>query len=51
VDELRESVVEKAALDYLREIANSTEFGGTSGPGGISQKRPSWTRSALPGDP
>ena len=37
-----ESVIEAAALDYLREIGYSTEFGPNLGPGGLGEERPSW---------
>lgn len=37
-----ESVIEAAALDYLREIGYSTEFGPNIGPGGFAEERPSW---------
>jgi len=42
-----ESVVEKAALDYLREIGFSTEFGPNIGPGGIAEERASWDQVYL----
>lgn len=44
---LDESVVENAALDYLREIGYSTEFGPNLGPGGIAQERVSWEQVYL----
>ena len=34
-----ESLVEEAALDYLREIGYSTLFGPNIGPGGIAEER------------
>ena len=37
-----EAVIEAAALDYLREIGYSTEFGPNLGPGGIAEERSSW---------
>lgn len=37
-----ESVIEAAALDYLREIGYTTEFGPNLGPGGLAEERRSW---------
>ena len=37
-----ESVVEEAALDYLRELGYSTRFGPNIGPGGTEQERAAW---------
>lgn len=42
-----ESVVESAALDYLREIGYATEVGPTIGPGGISPERATWDQVYL----
>ena len=44
-----ESVIEAAALDYLREIGYSTEFGPNLGPGGLAQERQSWDEVYLLG--
>lgn len=37
-----EAVIEQAALDYLREIGYSTDFGPSLGPGGTAEERASW---------
>jgi len=37
-----ESVIEEAALDYLREAGYTTAFGPDLGPGGPAQERDSW---------
>ena len=37
-----ESVVEEAALDYLRDIGYSTQFGPNLAPGGVAQERAAW---------
>lgn len=37
-----ESVVEEAALDYLRELGYSTQFGPNLAPGGVAQERAAW---------
>lgn len=42
-----ESVIEEAALDYLREIGYSTEFGPNIGPGGSAEERTSWEQVYL----
>jgi type I restriction enzyme R subunit len=42
-----EATVEDAALDYLREIGYSTEFGPNIGPGGSSEERASWDQVYL----
>ena len=42
-----ESVIEDAALDYLRQIGYSTEFGPSIGPGGIAEERASWEQVYL----
>ncbi len=42
-----EAMIEEAALDYLREIGYSTEFGPNIGPGGIAQERASWDQVYL----
>ncbi len=39
---LDESVIEQAALDYLREIGYAIEFGPNIGPGGPAEERASW---------
>lgn len=44
-----EATVEDAALDYLREIGYSTEFGPNIGPGGVSEERASWDQVYLLG--
>ena len=44
-----ESVVESAALGYLRELGYATEFGPTIGPGGIAPERASWDQVYLLG--
>lgn len=44
-----EATVEDAALDYLREIGYSTEFGPNIGPGGLSEERASWDQVYLLG--
>jgi type I restriction enzyme R subunit len=42
-----ESVIEEAALDYLREIGYSTQFGPNLGPGGNAEERSSWDQVFL----
>ncbi|HQZ86363.1 MAG TPA: type I restriction endonuclease, partial [Actinomycetota bacterium] len=42
-----EATVEDAALDYLREIGYSTEFGPNIGPGGVAEQRASWEQVYL----
>jgi type I restriction enzyme R subunit len=42
-----ESVIEQAALDYLREIGYSTQFGPNIGPGGVAEERASWDQVYL----
>jgi type I restriction enzyme R subunit len=42
MDHFDESVIEEAALDYLREIGYSTQFGPNLGPGGNAEERSSW---------
>ncbi|MHB1164369.1 MAG: type I restriction endonuclease subunit R [Candidatus Nanopelagicales bacterium] len=42
-----ESVIEEAALDYLREIGYSTQFGPNIGPGGVAEERASWDQVYL----
>jgi type I restriction enzyme R subunit len=37
-----ESVIEEAALDYLRDIGYSTQFGPNLAPGGVAEERSSW---------
>lgn len=37
-----ESVVEEAALDYLRDLGYSTQFGPNLAPGGIAEERAAW---------
>jgi type I restriction enzyme R subunit len=37
-----ESVIEEAALDYLRDIGYSTQFGPNLAPGGLAEERSSW---------
>ena len=37
-----ESVVEEAALDYLRDLGYSTQFGPNLAPGGTAQERGAW---------
>lgn len=44
-----ESVIEEAALDYLRESGYSTAFGPNLGPGGLAQERESWSEVLLLG--
>jgi len=44
-----ESVVEQAALDYLREIGYSTQAGPNIGPGEVAQERDSWEQVHLLG--
>lgn len=44
-----ESVIEEAALDYLREIGYSTAFGPNIGPGGPVPERSSWEQVYLLG--
>lgn len=44
-----ESVVEEAALGYLREIGYSTEFGPNIGLGGVAEERSSWEQVHLVG--
>ena len=46
---LDESVIEEAALDYLRELGYSTKFGPNIGPGGIDEERASWDEVLLLG--
>jgi type I restriction enzyme R subunit len=47
VSRFDESVIEEAALDYLREAGYTTEFGPNIGPGGIAQERMSWDQVYL----
>jgi len=42
-----ESVIEEAALDYLRDIGYSTQFGPNLGPGGVAEERASWDQVYL----
>jgi type I restriction enzyme R subunit len=44
-----ESVIEEAALDYLRELGYSTRFGPNIGPGGIDEERAGWDEVLLLG--
>ena len=44
-----ESVVEQAALDYMREIGYSTQSGPHLGPGEVAQERDSWEQVYLLG--
>ncbi len=44
-----ESLVEQAALDYLREIGYSTQSGPNIGPGEVAQERDSWEQVYLLG--
>lgn len=44
-----ESVIEEAALDYLRELGYATRFGPNIGPGGIDEERASWDEVLLLG--
>lgn len=44
-----ESVIEAAALDYLREVGYSTEFGPNIAPGGLAEERLSWDEVYLLG--
>ncbi len=37
-----ESVVEEAALEYLRDLGYSTQFGPNLAPGGVAQERVAW---------
>ncbi|WP_166390136.1 hypothetical protein [Nocardioides ochotonae] len=42
-----ESVIEAAALHYLREIGYATEFGPKIGPGGLAEERAAWDQVYL----
>jgi type I restriction enzyme R subunit len=47
VNGFNESVIEQAALDYLREIGYLTEFGPNIGPGAPAEERASWEQVYL----